>query len=344
MSSAIEILATMRPSLRKCSVFVEGFTPPPVPEGRVLRSARRSKENAVDALLRGMVEDKTIPAYVHDKVFWEGLRPDFLWDLGDAVVILEVDEKQHKAYAKFGESAREMKLVEGCCGRPLVLIRYNPDSVRGGNIPQTQRHESLCILVSVVLSRPAAEKRDAFTRYKLFYDCECAKEAKNCDFVHRESWKSMEEYVLGMFGGAGDAVGLPPNNQPKAAPKVTTLPRTSSQSPPAKASGFVPKTVKAAVHGDMCTHEVETRGHALARLARAQFDLEEMARWKRRGSSEFAGWLTRTSLPRHAMDIVEMISDIDASLREAPADPQAVASMRESKNVLCAKLEETLQK
>ena len=47
----------------------------------------------------------------------------------DSILILECDKNQHKGYSKYGEAAREITLMEGCGGRPLVLVRYNPDNL-----------------------------------------------------------------------------------------------------------------------------------------------------------------------------------------------------------------------
>ena len=49
----------------------------------------------------------------------------------DKVVIVEIDEFQHKQYAEECECARISELVCAVGGRPLTIIRYNPDSVRG---------------------------------------------------------------------------------------------------------------------------------------------------------------------------------------------------------------------
>ena len=58
-------------------------------------------------------------------------RPDFVWELDDEqrVVILEVDEHAHEAYDRRCELARQGELATSYGGRPLILIRFNPDAL-----------------------------------------------------------------------------------------------------------------------------------------------------------------------------------------------------------------------
>lgn len=213
IDSVLEVLGTVGPSLRGCRVCVEKKDEEQEEQPQkkmVLRSAtaRKKKEEAVAEKLQEMVQEKKIPAFVRDKVFWEGIRPDFLWNLNDSViVILEVDENQHRAYSKFGETAREIRLVEGCKDKTLVLIRYNPDATKKTkNVSDEKRLEILSSLVERVLGKWAAKKPDEktenkFTRYKLFYDCDCAAPPnEHCtDFTHMESWKDLREYFFAHF-------------------------------------------------------------------------------------------------------------------------------------------------
>ena len=103
------------------------------PESKLVRNYK-TKEAATLAFLRerfaayDMREDKTVP---------EGCskyRPDLIFDFGDRVIIVEVDEHQHRAYETICENRRTMALfvdVNGgdvaLGGRPLVVIRFNPD-------------------------------------------------------------------------------------------------------------------------------------------------------------------------------------------------------------------------
>ena len=54
-------------------------------------------------------------------------RPDLLLDLGDQILIVEVDEDQHISYDCSCENKRIMELSQDVGHLPIVLIRFNPD-------------------------------------------------------------------------------------------------------------------------------------------------------------------------------------------------------------------------
>jgi hypothetical protein len=54
-------------------------------------------------------------------------RPDFLWDKGHLVVILEVDEEQHLGRACECEQARMINVSQDLVAPRTLWIRYNPD-------------------------------------------------------------------------------------------------------------------------------------------------------------------------------------------------------------------------
>jgi hypothetical protein len=55
-------------------------------------------------------------------------RPDLLLDLGYQVLIIEIDEKQHDTYGCSCENKRIMELSQDLGHRPIIFIRFNPDS------------------------------------------------------------------------------------------------------------------------------------------------------------------------------------------------------------------------
>jgi hypothetical protein len=55
-------------------------------------------------------------------------RPDLIIDLGYQVVIIEIDEDCHKDYDCSCENKRIMELSQDIGHRPLIFIRFNPDS------------------------------------------------------------------------------------------------------------------------------------------------------------------------------------------------------------------------
>ncbi len=55
-------------------------------------------------------------------------RPDLLLDLGNQVMIIEIDENGHKDYDCSCEHRRVMELSKDLGHRPVIFIRFNPDS------------------------------------------------------------------------------------------------------------------------------------------------------------------------------------------------------------------------
>jgi hypothetical protein len=60
-------------------------------------------------------------------------RPDCLIDLGYQVLIIEIDENQHIDYDCSCENKRLMELSQDVGHRPIVFIRFNPDSYYNEN-------------------------------------------------------------------------------------------------------------------------------------------------------------------------------------------------------------------
>jgi hypothetical protein len=59
-------------------------------------------------------------------------RPDFILDAGTHIVVLEVDENQHKGYPCECEQIRMVNISQAF-GIATVFIRYNPDEFRDIN-------------------------------------------------------------------------------------------------------------------------------------------------------------------------------------------------------------------
>jgi EsV-1-7 cysteine-rich motif len=90
----------------------------------------KTKEQSVVEYIKAQFPQYTI---VTDKKVMDGCskkRPDILFDLGDQVIIVEVDENQHKDYECSCENKRRMELSQDIGHRPLVFIRFNPDSYK----------------------------------------------------------------------------------------------------------------------------------------------------------------------------------------------------------------------
>lgn len=74
--------------------------------------------------------------WVADKKVQDGCsrrRPDLLLDLGSHIIIVEIDEKKHTAYDCSCENKRLMELSQDLHHRPIVFIRFNPDSYTNEN-------------------------------------------------------------------------------------------------------------------------------------------------------------------------------------------------------------------
>jgi hypothetical protein len=96
------------------------------------KNYKTKEKSVVDFILREFT-DKTI---ITDKRIEDGCsrrRPDVYIDMGDYLVIVEVDENQHIKYDCSCENKRIMELSLDVGHRPIVFIRFNPDEYLGGD-------------------------------------------------------------------------------------------------------------------------------------------------------------------------------------------------------------------
>ena len=77
-------------------------------------------------------------------------RPDLLLDLGNQIIIIEIDENQHIDYDCSCENKRIMELSQDVGHIPIVFIRFNPDDYKlnGKNITSCwgQNKNGICIV------------------------------------------------------------------------------------------------------------------------------------------------------------------------------------------------------
>lgn len=88
----------------------------------------KTKERAVADFIKEKFTDIDL---VFDKKIQEGCslkRPDVLIDLGYQIIIIEVDENMHNDYDESCENKRLMQLSQDVGHRPIIFIRFNPDS------------------------------------------------------------------------------------------------------------------------------------------------------------------------------------------------------------------------
>jgi hypothetical protein len=57
-------------------------------------------------------------------------RPDLLLDMGSHIIIVEIDENKHSGYDCSCENKRLMEISRDLQHRPIVFIRFNPDSYK----------------------------------------------------------------------------------------------------------------------------------------------------------------------------------------------------------------------
>jgi hypothetical protein len=87
----------------------------------------KTKEKTVTDFINGEFPQFTV---VTDKKIADGCskkRPDILINFGDYVLIVEIDENQHREYDCSCENKRLMELSQDVGHIPIVFIRFNPD-------------------------------------------------------------------------------------------------------------------------------------------------------------------------------------------------------------------------
>lgn len=108
-------------------------------------------------------------------------RPDFVYHCGSHIIIIEVDEYQHKSYSCTaygdtlegrikGERIRMYEIAQSFDGLPVTFIRYNPNNYKVNGIlikkPQEARHDILVKWIKKLIS----ESYDGLQVKYLFYD------------------------------------------------------------------------------------------------------------------------------------------------------------------------------
>ena len=87
----------------------------------------KTKEFAVVEYIKRQFSELS---WITDKTVKDGCssrRPDLLLDLGYQIIIIEIDENQHKKYDCSCDNKRIMELSLDNGHRPVIFIRFNPD-------------------------------------------------------------------------------------------------------------------------------------------------------------------------------------------------------------------------
>jgi hypothetical protein len=99
------------------------------PEEPVSRNYKTKEKEVVDRIKESLSKYD----WVYDKRIQDGCsrrRPDMFLDMGDCIIIIEIDENQHDEYECSCENKRLMEISRDVGHRPIVFIRFNPDDYK----------------------------------------------------------------------------------------------------------------------------------------------------------------------------------------------------------------------
>ena len=122
----------------------------------------RQPHKRKEIIIKNVLDANKLEYDTYDKIPTEACnkyRPDFVFDRGTYVIILEVDENQHQSYACECEQARMINLFQDFGGLPVVFVRFNPDGYTDNNGKRHQYTKSretrlLKTLTSLILHQP----------------------------------------------------------------------------------------------------------------------------------------------------------------------------------------------
>ena len=85
-------------------------------------------------------------------------RPDVFIDMGEFVVIVEIDEDQHESYDATCENKRVMQIFMDAGRRPMVVVRFNPDDYTDEHQRRIKSPWGIHKTTGVLIVRPAKRK------------------------------------------------------------------------------------------------------------------------------------------------------------------------------------------
>ncbi len=109
-----------KPNCARCNFYLN-------PDDPRIRNYKTKEQAYMNALL------EKFPQFKLDKIIDGGCsrrRPDGFLDLLTHVIIIEIDENEHKSYDDTCNNRRTMELSQDVGHRPIVFIRLNPDSYK----------------------------------------------------------------------------------------------------------------------------------------------------------------------------------------------------------------------
>lgn len=96
------------------------------PDIEVYRNYKTKEKEVVDEVIKEFPDF----TWIADKKIAGGCskrRPDLLLDMGDNIIIIEVDENKHTSYDCSCENKRLMEISQDVGHRPIIFLRFNPD-------------------------------------------------------------------------------------------------------------------------------------------------------------------------------------------------------------------------
>ena len=127
-------------------------------------------------------------------------RPDFVWELENdqRVVILECDENAHRPYPVRCEFARPINIAVGYGGRPVHLVRFNPDSLaRVKKMPEKKERESVLLSrmqAALALAPPDDSKFNHILTIEFLYYYDIPGSTLTAPHVQTIAFSSAAEY------------------------------------------------------------------------------------------------------------------------------------------------------
>ena len=136
--------------------------------------SERKHHKRKETIIKNVLDANNFKYDTYDKIPSEAcnkFRPDFVFDRGTYIIILEVDENQHQSYTCECEQARMINLFQDFGGLPVVFVRFNPDGYTDNNCIRHQYTKSretrlLSTLNSLMLHQP----KDFLSVIYLYYN------------------------------------------------------------------------------------------------------------------------------------------------------------------------------
>jgi hypothetical protein len=168
------------------------------------RKKAKISEKRLEWYLKTWAEEKKIPMYSTwdkqisgvDPVFCDIRRPDFLYDFGHWVLVIENDEFSHATNDSRCEHVRIQDITNSFGSVPIQVIRFNPHGFKvSGKTRKTGVNERMEYILKLVQKRIADGMPENHINISyLFYRCDRCKSSKECSFLYVDTFKTMVDY------------------------------------------------------------------------------------------------------------------------------------------------------